>query len=382
METSCREADQAAHASAERTDKMKLPIEILLQIIHCVAPPHRRALIPLHHSSTQTLLSLARVCKATHGEATKLFRQHCVFLNTSRRLADLLLCIEWQRQQQQQDQAPKRAHALGSSLRCLTSLYLAPFQRSLDDLPIAIWACEMLFEVAPTLRRLVVKMPFASLPPQEDHLGVHRRLYEGLASLRRLEEFVCLDGYPVGSQSDAGVYQYVDAGERPGIGDVWKNWPRLRRLALFGVSLDEGSLWRALGGLAVLEEVILARAAHIDVVNVKEEYFGAKAAMEAERREDKTGEEEEEEEDEVEDGGCKKSDGGIRFMLMDVMYDVRDVRTAGWARIDAANRMRVEVYEVPTSFYGDESAEEAVAAWLKMGALDGRLWDWRGGVVG
>jgi hypothetical protein len=334
-----------AEIPPERSDKRQLPIELILQIINYFTPAHRRALISTSLTSAQTLLSLTRVSKTTHGEAMNLLRHHCMYLDSNDRLKGLYSCIELQK-------SPARNMAFESvPLRDMASLYLAPFRYSSGDLETAKLASQLIFEVAPTLQKLILAPSLSDLP------DATRPLATAIAGLRQLQEFVCLNGYPTGKEPNYGFCNGVSDGEKTEMGKLW-HWPQLRRLALFGVPLDTLSLWEELAKLGCVEEVILARPENVDAVNIKSEYFGALEKLGVEL------------------------DRNVRFMIMDVAYDVRDIQTARWAETDQENRVRVEVYEVPTSFYGDESSVEAVASWFKMGALDGRLWDWRGGVVG
>ena len=333
-----------ADVPSERSDKKQLPIEIILQIINYFTPARRRVLIPTTHTSAQTLLSLTRVSKIIHGEAMTLFRHHCMYLDSDSRLKDLVSCIELQK-------SPTRNMAFATvPLRDMASLYLAPFRYSSDDIETAQLASQLMFEVAPTLQKLILT-PTVSLDPDANWpLGL------AVTGLRRLQEFVCLNGYPTSKEPEYGFCNGLADETKTGMGELW-HWPQLQRLALFGVPLDKASVWEELARLGSLEEVVLARPENVDAVNIKKEYFDALERLEVEL------------------------DHNVRFMIMDVASDVQEVQTAGWAEVDPENRVRVEVYEVPTSFYGDESSVETVAAWFKMGALDGRLWDWRGDVI-
>ncbi|KYK56878.1 hypothetical protein DCS_03884 [Drechmeria coniospora] len=313
----------------------KLPTELILHIIDCVLPANPKALLPPSHLSTRTLVSLTRVSRATYSQATRLLRQRCVYVDSSRRLADVLLCMS--------RLVPTLPAVL--SLRHLTSLYLAPFVSSLDDPPTAVWVRELFCEVGDTLRRLVVQMPFSSLDPLDDHLSVRRTLREGFEQLTKLEEFVCLGEYPALSVPEAHT-------------DVWRLWPSLQRLVLFGVPMNSHWLWWDIATLPELAHVVLARPQQLESTNIKDEYF-----HKLPRKDPRLGRK-------------------IKVVLLGAAYEFPEVNTRRWKEIDPSEMMTVEVYEVPTSYYGDETPQELVTNWIKRGALSGTLWGWSGNKIG
>lgn len=307
-----------------------LPPELLLLVVDAVLPPNPLQLLPASHPATKTLLALTRTSRATYARATRLLRERCMVVDSARRLAAVLLCV------------PRLVPALPPvlSLRHMTALYLAPFEASsLADAPTtAAQVRELLREVCETLRRLVVQMPFGSLDPLDDgHLGVRRTLREGFEQLHRLEEFACLGSYPALSVPEGNT-------------DVWRLWPALRRLVLFGVPMDSHWLWWDIATLPLLEHVVLARPNGLDAVNIKDEYFHKLPRGDA-----RLGRE-------------------IKVVLMDLAYDLGAVRTERWGEIDPEERMTVEVFEVPLPFYGDETPLELVTEWARRGALDGSVW--------
>ncbi|TFB06038.1 hypothetical protein CCMA1212_001859 [Trichoderma ghanense] len=305
-----------------------LPPELLLLVVDAVLPPNPLQLLPASHSATKTLLALTRTSRATYARATRLLRERCMFVDSGRRLAAVLLCV------------PRLVPGLPPvlSLRHMTALYLAPFGASLDDLSTAAGVRELLCEVCETLRRLVVQMPFGSLDPLDDgHLGVRRTLRDGFEQLHRLEEFACLGSYPALSVPEGNT-------------DVWRLWPELRRLVLFGVPMDSHWLWWDIATLPMLEHVVLARPVGVDAVNIKDEYFHKLPRDDA-----RLGRE-------------------IKVVLMDLVYDLGVVRTERWGEIDPEEKMTVEVFEVPLPFYGDETPLQLVTEWARRGALDGSVW--------
>ena len=56
----------------------------------------------------------------------------------------------------------------------------------------------------------------------------------------------------------------------------------------------------------------------------------------------------------------------------------REIPRWAWRDADPEMKMRVMVYDVPTSFYGDEDSITLCQDWVKAAALRGTLWDWEG----
>ncbi|CEI64029.1 hypothetical protein FVEN_g10885 [Fusarium venenatum] len=311
-----------------------LPGEVLYQIVEAVLPSNR-AILPPSHISTKTLLSLTRVSREISLRAIELLRERCLYIDSNKKIAQLLLCI------------PELVPSIRTRfcLRSITSLYLSPFVGdTLNDLPTALWVREFFYQVCRTLRRLVVNMPFESLELLDDHLDVRRTLRQGFERLDKLEEFVCLGDYPVLGIQDSPT-------------EVWGLWPNLKRLTIFGAPVDNHWLWWYIASHHNLEQVILARSLGVETINIKEEYFHKLPR------------------DDV------RLDRDIKITLLDAAFVWRDVKTSRWNEYDPKGRMTVELYDVPTSFYGDETPRELVTTWVKRGALEGSLWDWKGKVV-
>ncbi|KHO00146.1 uncharacterized protein MAM_02069 [Metarhizium album ARSEF 1941] len=308
-----------------------LPPELILQAMDCLVPCGRHVILPPKHIITKTLVALTTVSRATYTHASRLLRQHCVHIDSSQRLATYLLCV------------PRMVPTLPPvlSLGNVTSLYLGLFGAPLDDQPTAECVRELLCEVSDSLRRLVVHMQFSSLDPLEDHVSVRRTLREGFEQLTKVEEFTCLAEYPALSVPEAHT-------------DVWRLWPDLKRLTLFGVPLDNHWLWWDIATLPELRHVVLAQPQRVDVADIKDEYF-----HKLPRDDPRLGR-------------------MMRIVLLDAAYKIGTVRTARWSEVDPEGKMEVETYEVPRPFYGDESDGELVTEWVRRGALDGTLWEWKG----
>lgn len=319
-------------SSSSDLERAKLPPELLQLIVENVLPANSQAIVSTSHSSAKTLLALTGVSRITYKLASKLLRQRCLCVDSSRRLIKVLLCMN--------RLTPTLPPTF--SLRSITSLYLDPFERSLEDQPTAIRVRELFFEVCQTLRRLVVRIPFSSLDRLDDRLNVRRTLRDGFEQLTGLEEFVCLEEYPALSVPEEHTT------------DVWRLWPELKRLCLFNVPINNHWLWWDIATLMKLQHVVLARPQGLDVANIKDEYFHKLPR------------------DDV------RLDRQIKIVLMEAAYEMPKVKTARWEGIDPQGRMTVEQYDVPTAFYGDETTGELVTGWVRRGALDGNLWEWEG----
>ncbi|KPM40936.1 hypothetical protein AK830_g5591 [Neonectria ditissima] len=311
------------------TSRRALPLELLCHVMESVLPPNPSVLLPASHVSTKTLLALTLVCRDTYRMANKLLRQRCVLIDTKSRLADYLVCM--QRFVPTMPAPP--------SLSAITSLYLEPFGRLLNDLLAAMWMRELLCQVSDTLRRLVVLIPFQNAQPLHNWQELRRTLREGFERLHKLEEFVAIGDYPVLSVPDAPT-------------DVWRLWPELKRLTLFNAPTDNHWLWWDIATLPKLQHVILARPLSIATTNIKDEYFHKLPRDDA------------------------RLDRDIRIVLMeDGGLAPPEMRTARWKEIDPHGRMTVELQAVPENPVRFMDPAKLVADFVKEQALSGCLWD-------
>lgn len=199
-----------------------LPIELILEVLDALvrcSEDDRPVAYPAAHPITRALHSFTRVCKATHHRARQHLLSHCLYIDSSTRLRQLLLYLE--------GQIETNDNTVGQDIRLgIESLYLSPFSEpTIDDLPVAKWSLDLLSFLAPTLKRLVVNINFTSLLPWSDHLNVLPTLKTGLAQLVNLEEFASTASDLVFSS-----HGFVQA-------PVWCRWPKLQRLALFSPQL-------------------------------------------------------------------------------------------------------------------------------------------------
>lgn len=122
-------------------------------------------------------------------------------------------------------------------------------------------------------------------------------------------------------------------------------------MVLFSAPLDNPRLWCDIAALSKLEHVVLARPTHLDAVNIKDEYFRKLPSDDMRPRRD------------------------IKIVLMDLAYELGTVRTERWQKTDPEENMTVEAFEVPLSFYMDDSPLEVVSQWARRSALDGSIWE-------
>lgn len=343
----------------------QLPIELLIQIIEHV-PPNREAILPAGDIATKTLVALTRVARITYQPANTVLRKQCMYIDSTSRLARVRSCLN----------LFMPSLDPGLSLRHITSLYLAPFRQSLREPLVAKYVDTLLCEVGETLQRLVISMPFSTLQAYDDDEGVRRLLRHGLEQLHNLEEFACIGDYPALSVSTP------DTGEEGGTGpattttDVWRLWPKLRKLMLFGVPLENHWLWWDIATLESLTHVVLVRPRQTErKVDIKQRYFQTlppederfkrklKVVLMHRVRDD----------DDSDEAG--QNTEAQRRWLPEGHPDYLRLDESRWREIDPQERMEVTCYGVPRM--GVMSSEELLVGLAKSWVETGTLWDAR-----
>ncbi|KAK6192965.1 Fructose-bisphosphate aldolase 1 [Pestalotiopsis sp. IQ-011] len=219
---------------------LRLPLELILNVMTCYLPSNPTTLIPASYHATQLLLSFSRVNHALHDFAVRRMQQHCIVLDSDDRLRRFLLCLELSRESKL---------GISSVFHNVYAMYLAPFGAIMDNLPVAAWVRDLFGYTSGTLMRLIVDMPFDSLPPWIDHLNVGPVLLEGFERLASLEEFVC-------TRNAARLTVRDEKGDPK---SILYRWPKLRRLALNRPSCDV-DFWENLADLPHLHHVVLTGA--------------------------------------------------------------------------------------------------------------------------
>lgn len=317
----------------------RLPPELLLQVIDSVVPsgtPH--IAYPPSSIVTRTLLALTHVSRTTYAAANQNLVRHCLYIHSSESLRLVLLRLS------KPNEHTPSLPAL-DLLPHVGSLYLAPFgRRTIDDLPTAMWVRELLTCTRGTLRRLVIDIPLRSVYPWGDHLNVRPTLRKAFEQLVRLEEFV--------SVRDELYLDLHDREEGVDEPPVWQSWTRLKRLALYNVDSRPG-FWHDVATMESLETLVLTRADGLEDIDFKTEYFS-------------------------------RTNRRLNVKWANIALDhpdQGDIPKHGWREVDKEGRMRVELYDIPVSYYGDEDVIDLCQNWVKDAALRRTLWNWEGAVV-
>ncbi|KAF2257844.1 hypothetical protein CC78DRAFT_598220 [Lojkania enalia] len=316
METLSQKQIQHQYQGLE-VQPMPLPIELVLHIITCVLP-NPGSFLTRSNPITKMLLSFTLVCFETYRLARRYLREHCIYISTSIHLSSILLSIPC---------------SPGSELCKVPSLYLAPFKETIDDLPVALWTRELLLYTSPTLRKLVIDIPLRSLCAEEDRLDVRRILRDGFAQLERLEEFVSV-------QDDL----FLDLARDSEKAFVWRQWPNLKRLALYRAEFSE-EFWRNVGKMPTLNMLMLVRPIGLQEFCVKTKAF-------------------------------EQFPGGRSLNLFLVNAEneaVLDIPATGWKVADASKAMNIWRYDLATSPIGRDVGE-ACREWIKTKTMNNTLW--------
>lgn len=313
---------------SDHCPKVGLPVEIILLIIEHLIPDSAgpRPILPANSLITKTLLAFTTVSRATHLTASRLLWQNCLYIDSRERLRAL-------RESASQKSAitgytPVEAYSPTRIFLCPFSLSddatgseyssvadeassihqlditpdgeLVPlgFETTADDndeslqnrpdepddqlvpeipmysdlqnLSMIQDVREILFNLAPVLKTLVVDMPLRNLYREDDHYGIRKILREGFEALADIEEIV--------SVRDELYLDSTGGFEDP---QVWIRWPKLKRMALYNVSADE-ELWKNMLLCPQLETAIFTRGDGVeydgDLIDMKREWSRAWAA--------------------------------------------------------------------------------------------------------
>jgi len=310
-----------AMASPQRMPQ--LPTEILLNIIDSIAPfsDLPEIALPRNHPITKTLVALTYTSRALRPHARRLLYVHCLYVHTENRLRKLLRSIQESQQ-----------HAEGDLLEYATSLYLRPYPvvGTIADVGITNDVRLLMTALAPRLRRLLVDIPFRSIYPDEDRLGVRPVLRNAFSSLPVLEEFC--------SVRDE-LYLELGASDDPG---VWSGWERLKMLVLYNVDVATEKFWKGLYLSKNIETVVLTRADGLMEVDMKQEWKNQFVGEEVRP---------------------------LEVLLVNV--DAEHTIPLGFERWKKEDKMQVRILNVPISYYGDEDLIVICQQWVKRRILQG-----------
>ncbi|KAH7413466.1 hypothetical protein BKA64DRAFT_703570 [Cadophora sp. MPI-SDFR-AT-0126] len=301
----------------------QLPTEILLNIIDSIASftDLPEIALPRNHPITKTLVALTYTSRALLPHARRLLYTHCLYIHTENRLRKLLRSLQESQQ-----------HAHGDLLEYASSLYLRPYpvDGTIADLRISNDVLLLMSALAPRLRRLLVDIPFRSVYPDEDRLGVRPVLRTAFSNLPALEEFC--------SVRDE-LYLELGASDDPG---VWSGWGKLKMLVLYNVDVATEKFWKGLYLSKNIETVVLTRCDGLNEVNMKQEW----------KNKFKKGEER-----------------PLDVLLVNV--DAEHTIPLGFERWKKEDKMQVRILNVPISYYGDEDLRVICQQWVKRRILQG-----------
>ncbi|KAF1809913.1 hypothetical protein P152DRAFT_143240 [Eremomyces bilateralis CBS 781.70] len=321
--------------------KMRLPPEILMQIIESIAPSSHSVILPATHPTTKAWLAWSLVCHATSSVAVNLLRKHCVYLDSQKRLGDFVKAIL---PGSHLPSVPAPAHwPLHPFLPLpghwnVTAIYLAPEGTSMSAI-IGRWIRYLCYSVYGTLRRLVVNLPSPIAFPLENSIGHHPVIWEGFDQLSQLEEFVSLrDDLYFPDRNWSRWLRYP----------TWTYWPKLKRLALYNLDANF-KFWQEMAGLEMLEQLVLARTSSMVQRISFTSYTGLTTRP-------------------------------LKVVLANVESEqpqgLLEALEPPW--VEQATPLDVMVYDIPTSFYGDEEPGELCQSWATSHAVQGTIWDWQG----
>ncbi|KAM0440578.1 hypothetical protein ACHAQK_005550 [Fusarium lateritium] len=399
--------------------KTKLPLEIILLIIEHLVPDTAgpKPILPASSIITKTLVALTTVSRATHLTASRLLWQNCLYIDSSERVRAFRKAVS-------------RKSFITSCTPCVayapTRMFLCPFSFSDnivgseystvadeafstpqmyttpdgETLPVGLetigdgndeslrnrpyepddqslvpetpmyWDLQnlsmvedirnILFALAPVLETLVVDMPLRTLYREDDHYGIRKILREGFETLSNIEEIVSVrDELYLDSTGD-----YDDP-------QVWAQWPKLKRMALYNV-LAEEELWQNMLLCPQLETAIFTRADGVRYSqNVKREW--SKAWVVGTSKAATTNGNEE-----------QYSGPGITIAFCNVARELPDFGSydSSWQTMDPENK--ICILNVPTdSIYLQQTRRDnrwgedpiwVSQEWVRERSLTGTLW--------
>ena len=302
-----------------------LPPELILSIIEWLIPidPVPIALPP-SHPVTKTLLSLTRTSSIAYPAARRFLYTNCLWIDNAERLQLLYnsLTISTSTCNHARLSEPIHVH--------ITSLYLS--YPTIEDPSPATTLASLFTLLAPSLRRLVVDIPFRNFD-LGDSFNTKSILRGAFSQLTAVEEFC--------SVRDE---LYLDLFHPENLTTErwrWSVWPKLKVLALYNKDVSADGFWKDVGKLAGLQTVAFTRADGLEEVNMKVEWKK----------------------------GCGDEKRKLEILLINVYSQHRDpVGREGWSDTDDA---KVREINVPTSYYGDEDPIEICQEWVKRRVLRG-----------
>lgn len=198
-----------------------LPTEIILQVIDNLVDfgPTKPVAIDIADVRTRVLYSLLTVCRTVHSVAKRHLWTSCMSIDSPHRLSLLLRTLE----------EPPFSFEVKP---LITSLYLSPYSGNIDNVDTASHILKLFTIVGPTLKRLVSNIPLRTLHPEEDENLVRPVLRRAHTHLVNLEESTSV-------RDELFLSTKIDHWNNEPEEEVWTLWPKLRRLALYNVMVNE-----------------------------------------------------------------------------------------------------------------------------------------------
>ncbi|KAL3457022.1 hypothetical protein BJX64DRAFT_269653 [Aspergillus heterothallicus] len=203
------------HARVMSVSPPVLPPEIILAIIQYLIPADS-AIFPANHPVTRTLYSLTVASQTTHDLARPALLDHCAYIDSSDKLRIFLSSNKTSNQE------------TNNSYNHPSALYLAPALSPNTTPSLAAIQISTLFSThCKHLRRLLLDTTWTAFHNSPDTAPTLHLLSTALRDLPAIEEFISIQQPKPPSRTEQNHLP----------GEIWSSWPRLRRLALYGVFL-------------------------------------------------------------------------------------------------------------------------------------------------
>ncbi|KAH8649772.1 hypothetical protein BGZ61DRAFT_469478 [Ilyonectria robusta] len=321
------------------THQLHLPLELILQIVEASLPTGGPQFIAnVSTPGAQLLVAWSQVCRATYEPATRLLRQHCIYIDSFARLQAFLRCLSASKASGPASTLPP-AIPPGS----ISSIYLGLGTDPLLGFVGSLIIRDLLVELGDSVRRLILDVPLRSLD-QESGLDTafNQRLSEGLSALSNVEEFVSVGGLPT-----LDFWRHES--------NFWERWPKLRRLAGFQVNIAEESLWYHVTRSRALEQVVISRP-HL----LRVDRWNFKRAIGKYWR--------------LESGGDPTLARRMRIVLADHEFTPSIIDDSEGDKNDPMGLVCISKFDVPISGNSIVRTDHACREWMIQAAKEGTLW--------
>lgn len=219
-----------------------LPLELILQVLEASLPPGGpgRVFDPSCPDG-QLLVAWTQVCHATYRPASRLLRQHFVYMNSLTRLRNFLQCMADSNTWEQSTLPPTIPPS------SISSIYLRLGRADMESPQIASLVGDLFKHLSKSLRRLILDLPWGRTPPNDTiNSHLHHMFSESFTALTGIEELIAVGGLPA-----------VDRWSH--VHHLCQKWSNLRRLAAFQVNLAEQGLWHSISRSKSLEQLVIAQ---------------------------------------------------------------------------------------------------------------------------